>query len=455
MMEKQSNSDYLKYYFFHFVIGVIVFIMPFLSKIYSPLIFLFGIYAIYKKRNKNHEALLISAYVVGVEVLLRMTDGMYFNEYGKYSIIVFMLFGMYYKGFSKSAFWYLIFIGLLIPSIVKAPSVLNYQTDVRKAIAFNISGPICLAMSALYCYKSNVSYQQMQKIIQYMGYPLLVILTFVILYNPSVKDVVTSTQSNFETSGGFGPNQMSTVLGLGMFVFFVQFLLNSKNKLELLINGGIMVIFAYRCLVTFSRGGMLCGLVMIGILALISFFKTNGSGKLKLGLVAIFVVFIGILVWGYSSVQTSGLIEKRYANQDARGRLKESQLSGREEIAKTELKMFLENPIFGVGVGKNKEYREEITGIVAASHNEITRMLAEHGMFGAVGLCILIFIPCFYFFVNQKNIFLLSFFVFWLLTINYAAMRIAAPAFIYALSLLKVSFEIGKENSVHRESTIE
>lgn len=454
-MEEQIYSSYLKYYFFHFTIGVVIFILPFLSKIYSPLIFLFGIYAIHKKQNKNHEALLISAYVVGVEVLLRMTNGMYFNEYGKYSIIVFMLLGMYYRGVSKYAFWYLIFIGLLIPSIVKAPSVLNYETDVRKAIAFNISGPICLSISALYCYKSKITFDEMKRVILYIGYPLLAILTYVILYNPSIKEVVTSTQSNFETSGGFGPNQMSTVLGLGMFVFFVQFLLNSKNKIELLINGSLMIIFAYRCLVTFSRGGMLCALVMIGILSVITFFRTNKVGKLKIGIVGILVLFIGVLVWGYSSIQTSGLIENRYANKDAKGRVKESQLSGREEIAKTELKMFLENPIFGVGVGKNKEYREEITGIVAASHNEITRMLAEHGLLGAIGLCILVFVPFFNFFNNQQHIFLLSFFIFWLLTINHAAMRIAAPAFIYALSLLKVSFNVENEDTIYRESTIE
>jgi hypothetical protein len=41
-------------------------------------------------------------------------------------------------------------------------------------------------------------------------------------------------------------------------------------------------------------------------------------------------------VWGYSSYQTSGLIEKRYANQDALGRSKKSNFSGREEIAKGE-----------------------------------------------------------------------------------------------------------------------
>ena len=87
----QIQNSYLKYYLVHIIIGVIIFSAPFLSKLYSPIILLFGIFAIHKKQNKNHEALLISAYVVGVEVFLRMTDGMYFNEYGKYSIIIFMI----------------------------------------------------------------------------------------------------------------------------------------------------------------------------------------------------------------------------------------------------------------------------------------------------------------------------------------------------------------------------
>ena len=41
---------------------------------------------------------------------------------------------------------------------------------------------------------------------------------------------------------------------------------------------------------------------------------------------------------------------------------------------------------------------------------------------------------------DRTQIFALVFMVFWVLTINHAAMRIAAPAFGYALALLKVYF---------------
>jgi O-antigen ligase len=144
------------------------------------------------------------------------------------------------------------------------------------------------------------------------------------------------------------------------------------------------------------------------------------------------------------------MIQNRYQNKDALGRVKQDKLGGREKIAETEIQMFLENPLLGIGIGKNKEYREEMTGIVAASHNELTRMLAEQGLLGVLGLLLLLLVPILHFFENKENIFLFSFYLFWLLTINHAAMRIAAPAFIYALSLLKVTFTNETKTPIHR-----
>jgi hypothetical protein len=106
--------------------------------------------------------------------------------------------------------------------------------------------------------------------------------------------------------------------------------------------------------------------------------------------------------------------------------------------------MFLDNPILGVGVGKGAEVRLKDTGNSVASHDEITRMLAEHGSLGAIGLLILFFTPLFLYFDNKYNMYLLCFFAFWFFTINHAAMRIAAPAFVYSLTLLHVFFS--KEN---------
>jgi O-antigen ligase len=225
--------------------------------------------------------------------------------------------------------------------------------------------------------------------------------------------------------------------------------LNSSSKLLQIVNTVFVLIFAFRGIVTFSRGGVLTAIMMVFIFLLVLYYQANVRTRPKIGLIIILSFVAALGVWGYSSLQTGGLINKRYANQDARGREKKSQLTGRETLIATEMQMFWDNPILGVGVGRNKEIREKETGIISASHNEITRMLAEHGSLGLIDLLILGFTPLVLFMANRQNIFALSFLVFWLLTINHAAMRLAAPAFVYALSLLKV-YTIEKP-AIHRE----
>jgi len=449
MMEDSRKSSYLKFLFLHLALGAVVFLLPFLTKIYSILIFGFGLYIITKTKNRNNEALILSAYVVGAEVLLRMTDGMHFNEYAKYSIIVFMLYGIFHQGVKREAFVYFLFVLFLFPGVLYGVYSLSFEANIRKAIAFNISGPVCLGISAIHCMNREVSFEQMRKIVYAFSYPIASIIVYLLLYNPSIKDVVTSTQSNFETSGGFGPNQMSTILGLGMFVYFAIFYLFVESKREKIIVIVMIVITAFRGLMTFSRGGMYTGLIMTVSLVLVTFFFVSKRVRASIIVMAMFFVLTSLGIWTYSTIQTDGLIDKRYANQDARGREKSSALTGREQLIESEFKMFFDNPITGIGVGKNKEYREEMTGIKAASHNEISRMLAEHGLLGVICLLILFVTPFLVYINNKQHILMLSFFLFWLLTINHAAMRLAAPAFIYALSLLKM--KIVDETAVHRE----
>ncbi|MFH7013737.1 O-antigen ligase family protein [Flavobacterium sp. FlaQc-52] len=439
---KNPKLIYIYLLVIHAAIAVLVFILPFTSKIYALSICTFGLIYIVKNKNKNNEVLIMSAYVITVEVFLRMTNGAILNEFGKYAVILFMFIGIIYSGFSNRAFIYWIFFILLIPSVILSVFSLNMDTDIRKAIVFNISGPVCLGISSIYCFQRRITFDRLKVVITALALPLVSIAAYLFMYSPSVKDVVRGTDSNFATSGGFGPNQVSTILGLGIFVFFVQLLLNSKSKLLIAVNGFLVLVFAFRGIVTFSRGGVMTGIVMIVLLLIVLYKQGNAKSKAKVGLVIILTFLAGVGVWGYSSMQTSGLINKRYANQDAAGREKKSKLSGREVLIASEFQMFLDNPILGVGVGKNKEIREEETGIEAASHNEITRMMAEHGTLGIIDLLILLFTPLLFFVNNRQNVFVLSFWAFWLLTINHAAMRLAAPAFIYALALLSVQINI-------------
>lgn len=433
--------------FIHAVIALVVFTIPLLSKVYAFLIPVIGLYFVSRNKNKNNEVLYVSAYLVGVEVFLRMTGGNFNNEYIKICVMIFMLLGMLYRNFSTNALIYGLFLILLIPGILVATVTAHFDTDVKKALVFNLSGPFCLAFCSIYMYKRRISFTDLEQILKLMGLPIVSTVVYLFLYNPSIKEVVKGTSSNFATSGGFGPNQVSTILGLGMFIFFSQLVLFSKTKLMILLNGILFIFVSYRGIATFSRGGVIAGVAMIMCLMFLMYYFSNSIGKTKLSLVVVLVGLLGIGIWGYTSLQTSGLIEKRYANKDARGRVKNDRLGGREAIMGAEYQLFLDNPVTGVGAGMGKELRKESFGQDTASHNEITRMFSEHGLFGIFGLLILFVTPFILYINNRQHLYFLSFFVFWLLTINHAAMRIAAPAFVYALCLLSVQVKIPEKTN--------
>ncbi|URC13063.1 O-antigen ligase [Flavobacterium sp. B183] len=447
---KNVSLSYNYLLILHAAIALVLFAVPFLSKIYALLIPVLGFFLVYRTKNKNNEVILVSAYLIGVEVLLRMTGGNLNNEFVKVTVIFFMLLGMIYSNFSSNAFVYFFFLILLIPGILITATVLDGSVDVKKSLVFNLSGPVCLAVCSIYMFKRKILFSDLQNVLMSMGLPIVSTTFYLFLYNPSVRDVVTGTQSNFETSGGFGPNQVSTVLGLGIFIFFTQLVLFSKSNKMMILNGGLLIFITYRGIVTFSRGGVITAVVMIVFLLLLLYSFSNARGKKKFVLVFALTGLIAVGVWTYSSLQTKGLIEKRYSNQDARGRQKKDRLGGREQIMNEELKIFMDNPVLGVGAGMGKQIRKETFGEEVASHNEVTRMLSEHGLFGILGLLIIFVTPLILYINNRQHLYFLSFFVFWLLTINHAAMRTAAPAFVYALSLLFVQVKIPEkaENSV-------
>jgi len=443
-MKKRSLS-YTFLVLIHVIIGLVIFIMPILSKICALLIPVVGLSIVIRNQNKNNEVIYVAAYLVGIEVFLRMTGGNFNNEYVKFLVIFFMIIGMFYNNFSIRSFLYIVFLLLLIPGILVVTFAENLDFDIKKAIAFNLSGSLCLAIASMYMYKKKILFSNLQNILIAIGLPIVSTVIYLFLYNPSVRDVVTGTQSNFATSGGFGPNQVSTILGLGIFIFFSQLILFSKSKKEIIINFILLIIISYRAVATFSRGGVITGIVMIICLLFLLFAFSNDRGRRKITFVFLFAGILGTGIFFYTSLQTYGLIGKRYANQDAKGRIKKDRLGGREAVIDTDLKLFLDNPVLGIGVGMGKEDRKESLGQAVAAHNEISRLLSEHGLFGIFSFLILLFAPFALYINNRGHIYFFSFFLFWLLTINHAAMRIAAPAFVYALCLLSVQLKIPEE----------
>ncbi len=446
-----KNSNYIKLIGLHILIGFAIYSLELLSKVYLLGIFLYFSNQIFKSppSKKAVQVLMACSYVVGAEVFLRMTGGSFLYETSKYLVILFCLFGIFSVRLNQPI-PYLIYIFLLIPGILVAGFNITEQTTIRTAIAFNLSGPVCLGIVSVFCYKRKITYQDIHKVLLAMALPLLSTMVYLFLYTPSIKETLTGTGSNFAASGGFGPNQVSTVLGLGMFVYSIRFFMLSPSFFLKLINGIIVALISYRAIVTFSRGGVITALIMIVAFIYFYFIKVNAKAKFRISRTVFLFISIGLLIWLFSSIQTSGLIDKRYTNRDALGREKADISTGRADLVSFEIDEFLKNPVLGVGVGKIKELRQKSEGIEAASHNEMSRILSEHGLFGMTAFLILLFTPLLFRIRSKSNVFFYSCYFFWFLTINHSSMRIAAPAFVYGLCLLDIQFKKTKVKQLKR-----
>ncbi len=392
---------------------------------------------------------MAAAYIAGAEVFYRMNGAMVFYETGKYSVILFLLIGMFYKGTSSKSVPFWIYLLVLFPGVVVASFTLDYDVVFRKAVAFNLSGPVCLGVSALYCYYKKITFDHFNYVILMLLFPLVANMAYLFFSTPSLGEALMSgTNSNYATSGGYGPNQISAVMGLGAFLVCTRlFVIRDRtiNLIDLILLG----LFSYRAIITFSRGGVLTALVCIAAFILIFYMQQNSWQRDKVIKKVILLVGSFVVIWGYSTLRSQGLLTYRYTNRNAAGELEKDITTGRVELIETELLAFYDSPVIGVGVGKAKKFRSEEAGTETASHNEISRLLSEHGMLGLVALLILIFVPVIFWTKFKNNYYFLAFMAFWFLTINHSAMRIALPAFVYGLALLYIVDE--KKNTVHRK----
>jgi len=435
------EKNYVSLLFIHIAFGIILFHFPKLASFFGVAIAVFGLAYIIYNRNKNYEILQVAGYFIGVEVLIRMTHGFLNYEFAKYSVIVLAVLGIFYDGFSKKTWPYWIYLLALIPSVLLHRDIDTISRTIIKSIVFNLSGPICLGIVAVYTYNKKITLAALNKILICIGLPILTCAIYVFIYNPEINIYLRGVCSNPMYSGGFGPNQVASTFGLGMFVFFALFMLNSATKIRFLIHLFLFSLLCYLGLLTFSRGGMITG-CLVCIVFLFSIYynsKSYGKAKSKQGFIYFFAVLLAVVA--LISYQTKGLIEKRYTNRDHRGKIKVDSATDRKEIAFEEVKMFMKNPVLGIGAGNADQVRESKHGKKVMSHDELTRLLAEHGSLGVINILILIIIPLRLFLKFKENIFIITCFAFWFLTINHSGMRIAAPAFLYALMLLKISID--------------
>ena len=233
--------------------------------------------------------------------------------------------------------------------------------------------------------------------------------------------------SNFTTSGGFGPNQVSAVLGLGAMLLMLVTVLETKHWyrwIALSLALGLLVL----SVLTFSRGGLYNFAAAI-LLASVFFIRRPGTRNSVLFILGVTILVCGYWVYPRLDSFTGGMLQERFSDIG---------LTNRAEIANTELEIWFDNPVLGVGPGMAKYEGIKYGQVFTAAHTEYTRLLAEHGVLGILAILILLIMSLRAIrkapgaAAQAWTAALLA----WPLTeMTHAAMRVAAIGFIFGLAL--------------------
>src|SRR5690606_34127958 len=131
---------------------------------YMLAIFVYFIYKIIISKDRVKYVLLADGYITGAEVFLRMTKAFVFYETGKYTVIFFMILGVFFLGFKKNAFPYIIYLLLLLPAVLVSLDAISFDANFRSTVLFNLSGPLCLSFAAIFCYGRSIHLQDFLKV---------------------------------------------------------------------------------------------------------------------------------------------------------------------------------------------------------------------------------------------------------------------------------------------------
>ncbi len=396
-----------------------------ISTLHALLTFGIGLYiALISKHPRK--IILVTAYIVGAEIFWRMTNASIFWEFGKYAIIALLLIGILREKRLHNAGLPILYFLLLCISIPLTISAYGFSGNPLQMISFNLSGPLALAVSVLYFSQVKLSLKDLQKVAWFTAIPIVSVLTLAFYNTITAANINFTSESNFLTSGGFGPNQVSAILGLGAVMMFLVIVFSTKTS-QRLIASGLMLAFLVQSTLTFSRGGIynagIC--ILLGSLHLL---------KVKKGKIGVFVLLFAIALIGvyflYPQLDqfTGGMLTQRFADINASGRL---------QIAQADIEIWKQNLFLGVGPGEAAYQAVMYYGQYAAAHTEYTRLLAEHGIPGliAIGLLILMALRAYFRTPTWESKLWTVVFLAWpLVEMSHAAMRIAAISFLFGLA---------------------
>lgn len=427
----------------HLPLGLVLYNAGSLSIIHPLLVVSFGLYLAFNRRSKYSDIALLLAYIVGVEVLWRMAKIPVFWELGKYGSVAIILVALIRRGRWEIPKVPLVYFLLLIPACIL--TLLNFDRySVQGVLSFNMSGPLLLFFCSWFFYKARLGPIEFRRLLLSLIVPLLCVAFTSLFYTVSAENITFTGESNFETSGGFGPNQVSALLGLGVFAAFAGTIL-IKNGFGFTIFFSTSALFlAAICMLTFSRGGIYNAAAGIAVLLIFGVNDLRAAVR-RIALTSAVVAVFLLLIFPAVNDYTGGALQSRFEDTGT---------TNRSDIALSDVLIFAENPLFGVGVGASRAYREKFIEFSAASHTELSRLIAEHGLFGIGALFALAAAVV----INLRRpnsrhgkAFIAGAFAWSFFFMLNSGMRLAAPSFMWGFGFLSIVSLRGMRPSIFRQ----
>ena len=361
----------------HVVLALLMRSFTLVATIHALLVFALGAWTALREDDLK-KLIPYTAYIIGAEVLWRMTRANIFWEFGKYAIVaIFMIALLRHKKIRKAGLPIIFFV-VLTPSIILTVNGLGLTERARELISFNLSGLLATSVCLIFFSQIKVSLDDLKNWVWPMVYPILGIFTLAAYSTLTAEAISFGTESVFVTSGGYGPNQVSAVLGLGA-LMLVMLALSEKQRGRFLA-----VIFALALLtqsfLTFSRGGVYNFAIALGG-AILHLLQKPDRFIRGIFVTLVVVTIMGLLILPRLETLTGGMLSQRFTEIDP---------GPRGSLAEADFRLFQQNPLLGVGPGMAYYRRQGFRP--SAAHTEFTRLIGEHGVGGILTLLILAFL---------------------------------------------------------------
>jgi hypothetical protein len=311
------------------------------------------------------------AYMAGSEILWRLGRAKLPWEFVKYATVVLMLVALARVVRLKWDWPAVTYFALLIPSTLYSFATQPFEFA-RQQVSFNLSGPLLLATSTWFFAQLRPTRPDIQRMFLALLAPIVSLGFIAITRTASLDDLQFSDTSNFQTSAGYGPNQVSTVFGFGVLVALLLAILVESRTRERLIYVLFALVLGVLSALTFSRGGLFGAVGALAIAAPMMF--KGAKNRVTLLVVALGIVgIVQLVILPRLDALTEGALAARFQDTDP---------TGRDVLIKNELEAFTEHPFFGTGPA----VLDDFGAIQTSTHTEFSRLPAQHGIFGVVAL---------------------------------------------------------------------